>query len=74
MIDAPTLGQLWNACHVCDDCGRAWGSQPKDPEQLARWEADCHICGVRGPVAHVRWYGYLARGLAIVEGRNRAAS
>jgi hypothetical protein len=68
MIDHPTLAQLWSAAHVCDPCGRAWGRPLSAPERMSRHEATCHLCGTVGSVAHVRWYGYLRRGLAIVEG------
>lgn len=72
MIDPPTIAQLWSAAHVCHDCGTAWGSPRPEPEHVSRHEAACHICGTITGVAHVRHYGYLRRGLALVEGRQRA--
>jgi hypothetical protein len=68
----PTLAQLWSAAHVCDPCGRAWGL----PLQCdcTCWEGTCHLCGTVGPVAHVRWYGYLRRGLALVQGMERQSA
>jgi hypothetical protein len=74
MIDPPTLAQLWNAAQVCDPCGRAWGSAPLNPEAITCWHATCHLCGLEQGVSHVRHYGYLRRGLAIVEGRDRQAT
>jgi hypothetical protein len=71
MIDGPTLAQLWNAAHVCDDCGTAWGTPRPDPEHVTRWHGTCHLCGLELGVSHVRHYGYLRRGLAIVQGRDR---
>lgn len=71
MVDGPTLAQLWTAGHVCDPCGTAWGSPRREPEHVTRWEAKCHLCGEVATVSHVRHYGYLRRGLAIVEGRSR---
>lgn len=67
----PTLAQLWSAAQVCDPCGRAWGSAPEAPEGATHWRGTCHLCGVEAGVTHVRRYGYLRRGLALVEGRNR---
>jgi hypothetical protein len=65
----PTLAQLWSAAHVCDPCGRAWGMPLHGAH--ASWEAACHLCGAVTGVSHVRHYGYLRRGLAIVDGRAR---
>jgi hypothetical protein len=69
--DHPTLAQLWNAAHVCYPCGCAWG-MPLQGECTC-WEGTCHLCGAVTGVSHVRNYGYLRRGLAIVEGRDRQA-
>jgi hypothetical protein len=69
MIDPPTLAQLWNAAHVCSDCGRAWGSPLQGV--CTCWEGACHLCGTVTGVSHVRNYGYLRRGLALVQGRDR---
>ena len=66
----PTLRQLWSAAQVCDPCGCAWGRPTSSPEQMAWNEGTCHLCGQEGAVAHVRWYGWLRRGLAIAERRN----
>ena len=63
----PTLAQLWSAAHVCPDCGTAWGTPT--PHARTSWEATCHLCGAMGLVTHVRHYGYLRRGLALVERR-----
>lgn len=71
MIDPPTLAQLWSAAHVCDPCGRAWGSNPPHPEAVTCWHGTCHLCGAVTGVSHVRNYGYLRRGLALVQGRDR---
>lgn len=72
MGEAPTIAQLWTAAHVCDACGCAWGSPLT--ARPATSDGTCHLCGTRGPVAHVRSYGYLRRGLALVEGQNRQAT
>lgn len=69
----PTIQQLWSAGHVCDDCGRTWGSAPVFPETITCWHATCHLCGLELGVSHVRHYGYLRRGIALVEGLQRAA-
>jgi hypothetical protein len=71
MIENPTLAQLWNAAHVCDPCGTAWGHPTTDPEWQNHWHGRCHLCGLELAVSHVRNYGYLRRGLAIVQGRER---
>lgn len=71
MTDSPTLAQLWSAAHVCHDCGTAWGSSRPGPDHVSCWHATCHLCGLETGVSHVRNYGYLRRGLAIVEGRER---
>jgi hypothetical protein len=69
MIDPPTLAQLWSAAHVCDDCGTAWGTPLTG--DCTRWHATCHLCGLELGVSHVRHYGYLRRGIALVQGRDR---
>ena len=71
MIDPPTLAQLWSAAHVCDPCGRAWGTPQPHPEAVTCWHGTCHLCGLELGVSHVRNYGYLRRGLALVQGRDR---
>ena len=69
MIDAPTISQIWSASLVCDPCGCAWGSPLRSKPPTI--DGTCHLCSERGPVSHVRHYGYLMRGLALVEGRRR---
>ena len=71
-MSTPTLAQLWNASTVCDPCGCAWGRPTAAPERMAWSEGSCHLCGQVKPVAHVRWYGHLQRGFALLE-RRRAA-
>jgi DNA replicative helicase MCM subunit Mcm2 (Cdc46/Mcm family) len=61
----PTLAQLWNASHVCSDCGSTWG-RPRDGCRTS-WQDTCQICGQQGRVTHVRNYGWLQRGIAIIE-------
>ena len=67
----PTLAQLWNAAQVCDSCGRTWGKAPPFPEVVTSWHGTCHLCGLELGVSSTRHYGYLRRGLAIVERRGR---
>ena len=69
MIDPPTLQQLWSASMVCDPCGCAWGT-PLLAEPPTR-HGTCQLCGLELGVSHVRHYGYLRRGLALVQGRER---
>jgi len=71
MTAHPTLAQLWNAAQVCHDCGSTWGTERRSLDNVTCWHGRCHLCGLELGVSHVRHYGYLRRGLAIVEGRNR---
>lgn len=67
----PTIAQLWAAAQVCDTCGRTWGSAPPFPETVTSWHGTCHLCGLELGVSSVRHYGYLKRGLAIAERKQR---
>lgn len=62
----PTLTKLWVAAQVCDTCGRTWGSAPAFPEAVTSWYGTCHMCGLELGVSHVKHYGYLRRGLAML--------
>lgn len=68
----PTLVQLWKASQVCDSCGCTWGKIPKSSQSINTWPGICHLCGSEIDVAHVRHYGHLIRGIAIIERRNCA--
>jgi len=69
--ERPTLAQLWSAAHVCDPCGRAWGSNPPHPEAATNWHSTCHLSAMHLGDSHDSNYGYLRRGLALAEGRQR---
>ena len=68
----PTLAQIWKASQVCDSCGCAWGKIPKSSQLINKWHGICHLCELELDVAHVRHYGHLIRGVAIIEKRNYA--
>lgn len=68
----PTLKDLWCAKKVCYDCGVAWGQSLLQPAQIPMHAGVCDLCTEEQDVSHVRHYGYLRRGFAIVERRQPA--
>jgi len=62
--------KLVSADQVCSDCGTKYGKYSVGCS--SQWEGTCDVCGETKGVTEVRDYGYLAKGIAELNGKRPA--
>lgn len=67
-----TKTHIWKAKLVCDDCGKQWGL-PLHVKGLTWIYGRCHLCNTDKDIIHIRNYGYLRKGMALLESAERTA-
>ena len=60
--------RLTQADVVCRDCGDKYGKYSVGCS--ITWEGQCHVCGETKPIAEVRDWGYLAKGIALAKAQS----